>query len=59
MGVHYGKVIKWTHVTKSSGSMEKFMGSEVYDCRRDIHNILVRPRIRARFCRLEPPQNSF
>ena len=30
------------------------MGFEVYDCRRDIRNILVRPQIRARFCRLEP-----
>ena len=29
------------------------MGFEVYDCRRDIRNILARPQIRARFCRLE------
>ena len=34
------------------------MGFEVYDCRRDIRNILVRPQIRARFCRLEPGTGS-
>jgi quercetin dioxygenase-like cupin family protein len=30
------------------------MGFTVYDCRRDIRNLLVTPQIRARFCRLEP-----
>ena len=34
------------------------MGFEVYDCRRDIRNILVRPQVRARFCRLEPGTGS-
>ena len=34
------------------------MGFEVYDCRRDIRNILVLPQIRARFCRLEPGTGS-
>ena len=34
------------------------MGFTVYDCRKDIRNILVTPQIRARFCRLEPGPGS-
>ena len=30
------------------------MGFTVYDCRKDISNILVTPQIRARFCYMEP-----
>ena len=34
------------------------MGLTVYDCKKDIRNILVTPQIRARFCRLEPGSGS-
>jgi quercetin dioxygenase-like cupin family protein len=34
------------------------MGFTVYDCRKDIRNILVTPQIRARFCRMEPGPGS-
>ena len=34
------------------------MGFNVYDCRKDIRNILVTPQIRARFCRLAPGSGS-
>ena len=33
-------------------------GFTVYDCRKDIRNILVTPQIRARFCRMEPGPGS-
>ena len=34
------------------------MGFPVYDCRKDIRNILVTPQIRARFVRMEPSRSS-
>ncbi len=34
------------------------MGFTVYDCRKDIRNILVTPQMRARFCRMEPGSGS-
>ncbi len=34
------------------------MGFTVYDCRKDIRNILITPQIRARFCYLEPRSGS-
>ena len=34
------------------------MSFKVYDCRKDIRNVLVTPQIRARLCRMEPGSGS-
>ena len=37
---------------------EMIMSFTIYDCRRDIRDILIAPQIRARFCRFKPASGS-